>query len=72
MYGLGNSPPPHIFYAKKSMALTGLHPFTDASDLDADSDGFKRVSQVLDGGYFVNNGKAQFYSNWHVVVQKPT
>jgi SAM-dependent methyltransferase len=69
-YGSGYSPAPHTYYAEKSMTPNDLHYFADESELDSVLGSFKRISKVLDEGYFDNNGEQQFFSNWHVVVQK--
>jgi SAM-dependent methyltransferase len=70
-YGFGREVAPHTFLCEKSITPGDIHYFADEADLEELLSGFLQVKRDKREGYWDNKGTKLFYSNWHVLVQKP-
>ena len=70
-YGFGQEVALHTFLSGKSVIPGDIHYFADEADLDELLLGFVQIERAKREGYWDNRGTQQFYSNWHVIVQKP-
>jgi tellurite methyltransferase len=69
-YGFGEIVAPHTYKCAKSVTPGDTHYFTDEKDLDELLIGFMIIERWKSEGYWNNNGEQQFFSNWHVRVEK--
>jgi tellurite methyltransferase len=69
-YGFGREVAPHTFLCEKSVTPGDIHYFADEADLNELLSGFLQVGRDKREGYWDNRGTRQFYSSWHVLVQK--
>jgi SAM-dependent methyltransferase len=69
-YGFGREVAPHTFMCEKYVVPGDMHYFADEADLTDLLAGFLRVKMETREGYWDNKGAQQFYSSWHVLVQK--
>ena len=69
-YGFGEMVAPHTYRCTKSITPGDIHYFADADDLADMLVGFRILTRRTSEGYWNNQGKEQFYSNWHVQVQR--
>ena len=71
-YGFGECLAPHTYRSTKSVTPGDVHYFSGLDDLEALLAAFRMVSLERDEGYWDNQGVSQFYSNWHVLAEKPS
>lgn len=69
-YGFGEEVAPHTYRCAKSITPGDIHYFADAGDLSDFLVGFRTLACWKSEGYWDNQGKQQFYSNWHVRAEK--
>ena len=69
-YGHGACVAPHTYLAIKSVTPGEIHYFADQADLDALLAGFRLVWRKKREGHWDNHGVRQFYSNWHILVER--
>jgi tellurite methyltransferase len=69
-YGYGEMVAPHTYRCSKSITPGDIHYFVDERDLDEMLIGFQTIKRWRSEGYWDNEGEQQFYSSWHVQVQK--
>jgi tellurite methyltransferase len=70
-YGFGEMVAPHTFRCEKSVTPGDIHYFSDEHDLDELLESFQLIKRWKSEGYWNNRGERQFYSNWHVLAEKP-
>ncbi len=69
-YGHGERVAPHTYASTMSVTPGDIHYFTDRTELNEILTGFTVRRIHLDEGYWDNKGQRQFFSNWHVLVEK--
>jgi SAM-dependent methyltransferase len=69
-YGFGERIAPHTFRCSNSITPGDTHYFADERDLAELLVGFRTIACWKSEGYWDNQGKKQFYSNWHVRAEK--
>lgn len=71
-YGHGPEVAAHTFACENSVTPGDIHYFADDADLRSLLDGFELRGLRADEGFWDNQGRRQFYSNWLVLAGKPT
>ena len=70
-YGHGECVAPHTYLSSNSVTPGDIHYFSDSADLHGLLDRFIVHSVRKDEGHWENRGQGQFFSNWHVLAEKP-
>jgi SAM-dependent methyltransferase len=69
-YGFGEELAPHTYRSTKSVTDGDVHYFPDERDFDELLEGFQTLSRWKSEGWWNNKGTNQFFSNWHIQVEK--
>jgi tellurite methyltransferase len=69
-YGFGREVAPHTFMCDKSVVSGDIHYFADEVDLDKMLPGFHQIRRDKREGYWDNKGARQFFSTWHMLLEK--